>query len=68
MDCPAFVLIAVNGMSEILHECCCAVPVFMIDLPVAGADERRNVRMLKESPWLDIAIAFTNSSRAILAI
>jgi len=42
--------------------------VFMIDLSAAGSDEQRNVQMLKESPWLDIAIAYINGSRAILAI
>ena len=42
--------------------------VFMIDLSAAGSDEQRNVQMLRESPWLDIAILYINGSRAILAI
>jgi len=42
--------------------------VFMIDLSAAGDDERRNVQLLKESPWFDIPIVYINGSRAILAI
>ena len=42
--------------------------VFMIDLSAAGSDEQRNVQMLRESRWLDIAILYINGSRAILAI
>ena len=42
--------------------------VFMIDLSAAGSDEQRNVQMLRESLWLDIAILYINGSRAILAI
>jgi hypothetical protein len=39
----------------------------MIDISAAGSDEQRNVQLLKESPWLDIAIAYINGNRAILA-
>ena len=42
--------------------------VFMIDLSADGSDEQRNAQMLKESPWLDIAILYINGNRAILAI
>jgi hypothetical protein len=42
--------------------------VFIIDLSAAGADKQRNVQLLKESPWFDIPIVYTNGSRAILAI
>jgi hypothetical protein len=40
----------------------------MIDLSAAGSDEQRNVQMLKESPLLDIAVAYINGSRAVLAV
>jgi hypothetical protein len=42
--------------------------VFIIELSAADSDEQRNVQMLKESPWFDIPIAYSNGSRAILAI
>ena len=42
--------------------------VFMLDLPADGSDEQRNVQLLKESPRLDIAIAYINGNRAILAM
>jgi hypothetical protein len=42
--------------------------VFMIDLSASDADVRRNVQLLKESPWFDIPIVYINGSRAIMAI
>ena len=42
--------------------------VFIIELSAADSDEQRNVQMLKESPWLDIPIAYNDGSRAILGI
>jgi hypothetical protein len=42
--------------------------VFMIDLSADGSDEQRNAQMLKESPWVDIAILYIDGNRAILAM
>jgi hypothetical protein len=39
--------------------------VFIIELSAADSDEQRNVQMLKENPWFDIPIAYSNGSRAI---
>lgn len=41
---------------------------FLIGLSAAPADKARNVQFLKERPWFDIPIVYTNNRRAILAI
>jgi hypothetical protein len=41
---------------------------FLIGLSGAQADRDRNVQLLKERPWFDIPIVYTNNRRAILAM
>jgi hypothetical protein len=41
---------------------------FVIGLSADDPDARHNEQLLKERPWLDIPIVYTNGSRAILAI
>jgi hypothetical protein len=41
---------------------------FLIGLSAAPADKERNIQLLKERPWFDIPIVYTNNRRAILAM
>jgi hypothetical protein len=41
---------------------------FLIGLSSAPADKERNIQLLKERPWFDIPIVYTNNRRAILAM
>jgi hypothetical protein len=41
---------------------------FLIGLSGAQADKDRNIQLLKERPWFDIPIVYTNNRRAILAM
>ncbi len=41
---------------------------FLIGLSAVDADMQRNVQLLKERPWFDIPIVYTNGGRAILAM
>jgi hypothetical protein len=41
---------------------------FMIGLSAVETESRRNIMLLKERPWLDIPIVYTDGRRAILAI
>jgi hypothetical protein len=41
---------------------------FLIGLSAVDADVQRNTQLLKEKPWFDIPIVYTNSGRAILAL
>ncbi len=41
---------------------------FLIGLSNAPADRDRNIQLLKERPWFDIPIVYTNNRRAILAM
>ena len=41
---------------------------FLIGLSAVDADVQRNVQLLKQMPWFDVAILYTNGGRAILAI
>ncbi len=41
---------------------------FLIGLNAADADVQRNVALLKDRPWFDIPLVYTNGVRAILAI
>jgi hypothetical protein len=41
---------------------------FLIGLSSAQADKERNIQLLKERPWFDIPIVYTNNRRAILAM
>jgi len=41
---------------------------FLIGLSAAEADVQRNVQLLKERPWFDIPVVYTNGGRAILAM
>ena len=41
---------------------------FLIGLSSADADRERNVQLLKERPWFDIPVVYTNNRRAILAL
>ena len=41
---------------------------FLIGLSAVEADVTRNVALLKERPWFDIPIVYTNGGRAILAM
>jgi hypothetical protein len=41
---------------------------FLIGLSGAQADKERNVQLLKERPWFDIPVVYTNNRRAILAM
>lgn len=41
---------------------------FLIGLSNAPTDRERNIQLLKERPWFDIPIVYTNGRRAILAV
>ncbi|TAK48954.1 MAG: hypothetical protein EPO23_05735 [Xanthobacteraceae bacterium] len=41
---------------------------FLIGLSNVEADRQRNIMLLKERPWFDVPIVYTNQRRAILAI
>jgi hypothetical protein len=41
---------------------------FLIGLSSSEADRQRNLQLLKERPWFDVPIVYTNQRRAILAI
>ena len=41
---------------------------FLIGLSAVDADVQRNIQLLKERPWFDIPIVYTNGGRAILAM
>ena len=41
---------------------------FLIGLSAVEADVTRNVALLKERPWFDIPVVYTNNGRAILAM
>jgi hypothetical protein len=41
---------------------------FLIGLSAVDADVQRNIQLLKERPWFDIPIVYTNGGRAILAL
>jgi hypothetical protein len=41
---------------------------FLIGLSAVDADVQRNTQLLKDKPWFDIPIVYTNAGRAILAL
>jgi hypothetical protein len=41
---------------------------FLVGLSAVDTDMQRNVQLLKERPWFDIPIVYTNGGRAILAL
>ena len=41
---------------------------FLIGLSAVEADQQRNIQLLKERPWFDVPIVYTNGGRAILAL
>jgi hypothetical protein len=41
---------------------------FLIGLSSAAPEKERNIQLLKERPWFDIPIVYTNNRRAILAM
>jgi hypothetical protein len=41
---------------------------FLIGLSAVDTDVQRNVQLIKERPWFDIPIVYTNGGRAILAM
>jgi hypothetical protein len=41
---------------------------FLIGLSAVDTDLQRNIQMLKERPWFDIPVVYTNGSRALLAM
>jgi hypothetical protein len=41
---------------------------YRIGLSNVGADKDRNLQMLKERSWVDIAVVYNNNRRAILAL
>jgi hypothetical protein len=41
---------------------------FLIGLSNVDADRQRNIMLLKERPWFDVPVVFSNQRRAILAI
>jgi hypothetical protein len=41
---------------------------FLIGLSAVDADLQRNIQLLKQRPWFDIPIVYTNGGRAILAL
>jgi len=45
-----------------------ATGYFLIGLSATPAERDRNIRLLKDRPWFDIPIVYTNNRRAILAI
>ena len=41
---------------------------FLVGLSAADTDVRRNIELLKDRPWFDVPIVYTNGGRAILAM
>ena len=41
---------------------------FLIGLSAVEAEQQRNIQLLKDRPWFDIPIVYTNGGRAILAL
>jgi hypothetical protein len=41
---------------------------FLIGLSSAAADVNRNIELLKERPWLDIPVVYSDGKRAIIAV
>jgi hypothetical protein len=41
---------------------------FLIGLSTVEAEKKRNIELLRDRPWLDIPIRYTNNRRAILAM
>ena len=41
---------------------------FLVGLSAVAADMQRNIQLLKERPWFDIPVVYTNGGRAILAL
>ncbi len=41
---------------------------FLIGLSAVDSDVQRNIQLLKERPWFDIPLVYTNGGRAILAL
>jgi hypothetical protein len=41
---------------------------FLVGLAASGEDAQRNIALLKERPWFDIPLVYTNGRRAILAV
>ncbi len=41
---------------------------FLIGLSAVDTDMQRNIQLLKERPWFDIPVVYTNGGRAILAL
>jgi hypothetical protein len=41
---------------------------FLIGLSAAAPEKERNIQLLKDRPWFDIPIVYTNNRRAILAM
>lgn len=41
---------------------------FLIGLLASDADKQRNIQLLKERPWFDVPLVYTNQRRGILAI
>ena len=41
---------------------------FLVGLSNTEADVQRNIQMLKERQWFDIAVVYTDGRRAILAV
>jgi hypothetical protein len=41
---------------------------FLVGLAASGEDAARNIALLKERPWFDIPLVYTNGRRAILAV
>jgi hypothetical protein len=41
---------------------------FLIGLSAVATDMQRNIQLLKERPWFDIPVVYTNGGRAILAM
>ncbi|HEX8812989.1 MAG TPA: hypothetical protein VF742_13445, partial [Terracidiphilus sp.] len=41
---------------------------FLIGLSAAQADNERNIQLLKDRPWIDVPIVYTNNRRALLGM
>jgi hypothetical protein len=41
---------------------------FLVGLSAAATDRDRNIQLLKDQPWIDIAIVYANNKRAILSL
>ena len=41
---------------------------FLIGLSAVETDQQRNMQLLRDRPWFDIPIVYTNGGRAILAL